>query len=52
MMSTGAWSSARCVEDVVLVAVDDVVQHGMALAERAALGVLAGEAHRVAFDGQ
>ena len=43
---------AEVVEDAVFVVVDDVVQHGMALAERAAFGVLAGEAHRMAFDGE
>ena len=36
----------------VLMAVDDVVQHGVPLAERAAFGVLAGEPHRMAFDGE
>ena len=51
-MSTRAWPSAEMVEDAVFVAVDDVVQHGVALAERAAFGVLAGEAHRMTFDGE
>ncbi len=40
------------VEDTVFVAVDDVVQHGMPLAERAAFGILAGEADGMPFDGE
>ena len=52
MISTRAWSSAEVIEDAVFVVVDDVVQHGVALAERAALGILAGEANRMTFDGQ
>ena len=52
MMSTRRLAVGEVIEDVVLVVVDDVVQHGMALAERAAFGILAGEAHGMAFDGE
>ena len=44
-ISTGAWSGARCASGMYVLAVFDVVQHGVAVAERAALAVLTGEAH-------
>ena len=48
----GAWSSARCASGHVLRFGALVDEHAVALAERAAARVLAGEAHRRAFEQQ
>ena len=46
----GAWSSARCASGTYSRSVALVDEHAVALAERAAPGVLAGEAHRRALE--